>query len=245
MASAILYPPIIDGYIPAVAGNQEIFVPFTFSKFNAAAAEALINGDTSEGLDPLTIHVTINEVVSGQSAVNTGYSYKAIDFEEKYRQTNGVYAASGVIINLKPIKVPDKEDLFQIQLPQKLFANLTIGKKYKIQLRLSGKTYTGQQSGSSIAQADWLASNASYFSEWSTICILKYTSVPQLQFKNLIGDSLPAIIHDGEPYPNEISYTTENLLVYGNFINSDKEEYLTSYRIKIYSTMVSCYLCRC
>ena len=43
MASSVLYPPIIDGYIPAIAGNDSIIVPFVFSKFNAAAAETLID----------------------------------------------------------------------------------------------------------------------------------------------------------------------------------------------------------
>ena len=232
MASAILYPPILDGYVPAKATGQKIFIPFTFSKFNAAAADTLIDsGLEDEGLDPLTVHAVIYESVSGQSVVNTAYNFKNGEgFENGYTKNGSVYAASGTIINLTPVKI--KDDLYQIQLTDTLFAgNRPIeGKTYKIQLRFSGKAYTGKtEEGTTIAQADWLSKNASYFSEWSTVCTLKYTYYPEIQFKNPIHE-----IISRDPYTETIQYKTENLLFYGNYSNEDSSEYLISYRIKLY-----------
>ena len=214
MASVILYPPIVDGYIPAIAGNDSIIVPFVFSKFNAAAAQTLIDeGDPSQGIEPLTMQATVCESVSNQTIVNT--------------QTD--YAATGIILDLAIEK--DEKDNYYIEIPRTNLYSLTIGKKYKIQLRLSGKKYS---EAGDIKQANWLADNASFFSEWSTICILKYTSVPSLQFKNPVSQTV-----DGT-FSEQILgiYRNENIFFFGNFLSSDKEEYLINYQIKVYTDNV-------
>ena len=207
MASATLYPPILDGYIPAIAGNStNIVVPFTFSKFNAAAAQTYIE-------DPdFTVHATVSESVSNMSAVDSTTDY----------------AATGIILDLKPEAVVGKTDLYKVTIPRTNLEILSIGKKYKIQLRFSSKKFQGSGSNK---QADWISANASYFSEWSTICIMKYTSVPTIQFKNPIAASYQS---HSEIIPIT-NYPNENALFYGNFETTDPEEYLISYRIKLYS----------
>jgi len=253
MASTVLFPPIVDGYIPAITSGMDIIVPFTFSKFNAAAADDLIAGGKEFCPDPLSIQVTINESVSGQSAVNTGYVYNSPEHANDFGTGNvrqnykdpvsgatknaTVYASSGVILNIIPSKV--SEGVYQIQLPQTLIANPTIGKKYKIQLRLSGKIYTGteiiDESTVSINQADWLAQFASYFSEWSTICIMKYTSIPTIQFFSPMNYEIPTQIYNGSSISSH-TYHYEDLLIYGQYRNEqDKNEYLISYRIQGYT----------
>lgn len=234
MASAILYPPIVDGYIPAVATGEKIFIPFSFSKFNATDADGLINGDYPD-FDKLTVQAAIYEVTSGQSMVNTTYTYNDGEgFDPGYTaNANAVYAGSGTIINLTPVK---EKDTYQIQLVNKLFKGNkpTECKMYKIQLRFSGKTYDGKDGENDIAQADWLNKNASFFSEWSTVCILKYTYIPQIQFKNPISEIINDI--ENNEITHSIKYNTENLLFYGNYYNQDESEYLTSYRIQLYNS---------
>lgn len=213
MASAVLYPPIIDGYIPAIAGNDSIIVPFVFSKFNAAAAQTLIDeGDPSQGIDPLTMQATVCESISNQSTVNT--------------QTDTGYTDTGIILDLAIRK--DETNNYYIEIPRANLYTLTIGKKYKIQLRLSGKKYS---ESTEIKQADWLVSNASFFSEWSTICILKYTSIPSIQFKNPVSQEVIGT------FSEQIlgTYKNENIFFFGNFLSLDKEEYLINYQIKIYT----------
>lgn len=206
MASATLYPPIIDGYIPAIAGDDaNIVVPFTFSKFNAAAADTYI-ADSN-----FSVHATVCENISGRTAVDT----TASDL------VTNIFTATGVILNLTATKVRD--GLYQIVIPRDKLQTLSIGKKYKIQLRFSDIRCATPES-----QAAWMSENAGHFSEWSTICIIKYTAVPQIQFKNPVAEILDTHLKTG------ITYHNENLLIYGNFLTTDSTEYLTNYRIDLY-----------
>ena len=156
------------------------------------------------------MQATVCESISNQTIVNT--------------QTD--YASTGIILDLTIEK--DEANNYYIVIPRGNLYALTVGKKYKIQLRLSGKKYS---EAGDIKQADWLANNASFFSEWSTICILKYTSVPSLQFKNPVSVTVEGNSTDSI----EGIYNNENLFFFGNFLSSDKEEYLISYQIKIYT----------
>ena len=236
MASAILYPPIVDGYVPAKTFGQNIYIPFDFSKFNIADADDLIEGKV-EGFDPLTVHVVIYEAKSGKSTVNTLYEFNnGAGFDNGYTKNGTVSAKSEVIINLTPVKI--KEGLYQIQLVDNLFVGgrPSPGKMYKIQLRFSGKKYTNfDESGASVSEADWLAENANYFSEWSTVCILKYTDIPTIGFTNPIVYNTDRVMN-GEFYSDKINWPSENLVCSGDFSNIDKSEYMTGYRIKLFTS---------
>lgn len=151
MASKVLYPPIVDSYMPAFeAGvNSYCEVYFRLSKFNASS-------------DFSSVHATVVKQSTSMNVV------KKID-------DNGRYRSTGIILNIKPEVVKTEDNLYYIRINSSDLSSISDGYEgwipdwtYKIQIRLSSKDYDG-----SIGQAAWLNGNASYFSEWSTICIVK------------------------------------------------------------------------
>ena len=154
MASRAIFPPIVDSYMPAFkAGNTSCRVYFSLSKFNGST-------------DFTSVHVSVVKQNTGMNVVKTTDDI-----------INNRYRSTGIIINVKPTKVVDEDNLYYIEIfdddlssVSGTFAGWIPGWIYKIQLRLSARDYDG-----SIGQAAWLNSNASYFSEWSTVCVVKAT----------------------------------------------------------------------
>jgi hypothetical protein len=128
MASRVLYPPVVNSYMPAFVAsvksateteyrnNTYCRVYFSLSKFNASS-------------DFKSVHISVTKQDSGSSVVNT---------------TNGEgrFRATGIIIPKKNnnviVQVPDKENLFYVDiLNEDIRDGWTAGWIYKIQLRLS------------------------------------------------------------------------------------------------------------
>lgn len=152
MASKTLYPALLDAYMPAFrAGNTACRVYFSLSKFNGSS-------------DFTSVHASVIKQSTGMTVV------KLTDDE-----VNNRYRSTGIIINLKPTRVENEDNLFYIEITDDDLSSISgsysgwiPGWTYKVQLRLSSKDYDG-----SIGQAAWLNNNASFFSEWSTVCIIK------------------------------------------------------------------------
>ena len=153
MASRTLYPPIVDSYMPAFEtqenSNNYCDIYFRLSKFNAQ-------------VDFTSVHATVVKQNTNMNVV------KKIDDLDRYR-------ATGIILNIKPTKVENEDNLYYIRIfstdlysKSDNFEGWIPDWTYKIQIRLSSKDYDG-----SLGQAAWLNANASFFSEWSTICVVK------------------------------------------------------------------------
>ena len=146
MASSVLYPPIVDNFLPAFVAedNAVCKVYFSLSKFNSRN-------------DFETVHVAIYKQDSGLNVVNK-------------KDSNDRYRTSGIIINVSAKQVMSEENQYYIELTKDdIIDGWQIGWIYKIQLRLSSVVY----SENSSSQAAWLNANANNFSEWSTACITK------------------------------------------------------------------------
>lgn len=154
MASRTLFPPVVDSYMPAFeAGNTNCRVFFSLSKFNSSS-------------DFISVHISVVKQNTGMNVVKTTDSV-----------VNNRYRATGIIINAKATKVEGEDNLYYVEISDDDLSSVSgtysgwiPGWIYKIQLRLSAKDYDR-----SVGQAAWLNNNASYFSEWSTICIVKAT----------------------------------------------------------------------
>lgn len=155
MSSKVLYPPIVDSYMPAFItkadSNSYCDVYFRLSKFNSS-------------IDFSSVHASI---VKQDTNMNVIKKYDDPDA--------GKYRSTGIILNMKPSAVVGEDNLYYVRinssdLSSKAgdFEGWIPDWTYKIQIRLSSKDYDG-----SIGQAAWLNANASYFSEWSTICVVK------------------------------------------------------------------------
>ena len=218
MSSRVLYPPILDSYMPAFqAGNNSYCrVYFSLSKFNAAS-------------DFTSLHVSITKQNNGINVVNT-----------KDDPTINHYRATGIILNMAFRQVEDKDNLYYFDILNSDLSskdnNIGSGYEgwipgwiYKIQIRLSGKNYDG-----SVGQAAWLNSNSSAFSEWSTVCIVKAIGKMDL----IIPPFGYSSSNENETNLNNDTNTLylSTLDFFGKIISEDTSEVLYKYNFKLYDT---------
>lgn len=166
MASQILYPAIINSYIPSfiVKPNTEnsCIIKFSLSKFNASK-------------DFKSVHISIKKQSTGENVVKTSTGSNPPVGIENHK--------TGIIINRTIeddlssadnneyyIKISDSD----IKTSGGDYTGWVPGVIYQIQLRLSEKICD------STDEAKWLNDNAGYFSEWSTLCVLKPISEPYI-----------------------------------------------------------------
>ena len=213
MASKVLYPPIVDSYMPAfLATSNNIKIYYRLSKFNA-------------GTDIKSVHISIVKQGSGANIVNTNNS-------------DGRYRATGIILNVSPQLEGD--NLYSVTIsPSDLKNNAwDVGWIYKVQLRLSAVSITN----SSENQAQWLVNNASNFSEWSTVCTLTAIGPINYKMKfNILTEAGNEPINTknekngGRPFNpeaiNELNISS-TLSVFGTFI--EPGDVIYSYQFILY-----------
>lgn len=212
MASRTLYPAIVDSYMPAFkAGNTSCRVYFSLSKFNGSS-------------DFTSVHVSVVKQNTGMNVVKTTDD-----------PASGKYRSTGIIINVKPTKVANEDNLYYIEIfdddlssVSGSFAGWIPGWTYKIQLRLSSRDYDG-----SIGQAAWLNNNSIYFSEWSTICIVKATGRIDYTIPLLSIDTRDENIISGEE--SQTLYTSTLQLSGSFFREIDPSELIHSYDFTLYN----------
>ena len=216
MSSRVLYPPVIDSYMPAFqAGNaSKCRVYFSLSKFNASS-------------DFTSLHVSVVKQSSGMNVVNTTDDLAV-----------GHYRSTGIILNMKANPVEGKDNLYYFDILNSDLSskddNIGTGYEgwipgwiYKIQIRLSARDYDG-----SVGQAAWINSNSAYFSEWSTICIVKAIGKIDLVIPPVDFDSTKEndSVSEGETKTLYLS----SLNFFGKIISEDPSEVLYKYRLKLY-----------
>lgn len=212
MASRTLYPAIVDSYMPAFkAGNTRCRVYFSLSKFNSSS-------------DFTSVHISVVKQNTGMNVVKTTDD-----------PANSKYRSTGIIINAKATRVLDEDNLYYVEIEDDdlssvsgTFAGWIPGWVYKIQLRLSARDYDG-----SIGQAAWLNNNSIYFSEWSTVCVVKATG--------RIDYSIPIFsidTRDENTSSNDETQTiyTTTLQLAGSFYReTDPSELIHSYSFTLYN----------
>lgn len=135
---------------------------------------------------------------------------------------------------LKPALYPNNIKLCAVQIdstktsnkyyievaPSDLINGFEINQYYKVQIRF---TSINAPAASSTALDKWLIDNVSYFSEWSTICLIRGISSPSLALQSLIEDT-------------EVILTKPDLDLVGTFVfdDSTEEDSLDNYRIRLY-----------
>lgn len=207
MASYVLYPPIVDSYMDAFKENY-CKVYFSLSKYNATA-------------DINSIHVSICKQGTGANVVNKMDDTSA-----------GRYRSTGIIIiNTKPQLEEGYDNLYSFNIYSNDIVNgWTPGWIYKIQIRLSLDSYNPNE-----AASVWLNDHSGNFSEWSTVCTLKY-----------IGNTvvhIPTIDYDSRTYEEPItdddikklSLSTLTLFGYIEFTSDTTNEKLYKYSFQLYN----------
>lgn len=186
-----LYPPILATWMPAFVRTTTCKVYFSLSIYNN------IN-------DIANAQVTLVKQANNRSILNeTLYptGIKICDIYEDYdRQTNDRY-----YIEIDP------EDLKKEKFGFKQF--------YKIQIRFTS-IYAGELPPNEQI-APWLNENQKYFSEWSTVCLIKPIERPEIYLRGFTDNS-DSIVLDQEIvdlagylyYPENGEFETETLKYY-------------------------------
>lgn len=236
MASLVLFPPIIDSYMPAFqatpkdaeTAEKPCRIYFSLSNFNSSK-------------DFKNVQAVVKYQDNNLDAVNTRDKESNPEMEDD----TGHYRQTGIILDLEVHEDPDEPNLYYFDLynidmngnreedSSKDNTSSYLGWKpgfiYKIQIRLSDIWY--RDSIGSQSQQEWL--NDVYhnrdFSEWSTICVLKVigkvdVEIPILEFDSQVDDP---------EYTHKTLYLS-TLDLKGKFTSEDKGERLYSFRVKIY-----------
>lgn len=188
-----LYPPIVDTYMPAFLNTGTCKIYFSLSPYN--------NKD-----DIHSAQVTVNY----QSSNLTALSATKYPNEIKYcqiQEDKNVKGNKKYYIVIKP-----KEDL--------IGEKFAINTFYKIQIR-----FTDNEAGKELNNFDasWLNQYRDHFSEWSTVCLVRGISDP-----NLIINGVPETAEDPT-----IEISSNILKVVGklSFEDTREQETLKSYQI--------------
>lgn len=232
-----LYPPIIDAFMPAFTGN-ECNIYFSLSDFNTIS-------DIRSDLVQVTVKNqknNQNSLVSGngilfytiQEDIEKGYyiTIKDTDLVEGfqldlYYKVQIRFAKANINIENCYVRIippnnppepinPHESGWYEYNLEQyryELTSDTTV---------VSNKKYYNAKSSST----DWINDNLDNFSEWSSVCLIRAITEPELKQNCLQKLS-------GNLY-YEYSYPFLNFD--GRITFTEKNEYLYSYRLRLYRT---------
>ena len=220
MASRTLYPPLIESYLPAFKASGGLKLKFSLSKYSTVDATAI-----------KSIHVTVTKQSTGMSVVNKN------DAGNRFRKTKIIIINSG----LKPSS--EDGNLYEVDINNDdIEGGWTPGWIYKIQVRLSTVAYSSTDAnGKIVGQSDWLAVNANYFSEWSTVCVVKAIGENRILIPVLNGyDSSINQNNANADKIYSVSTNTIDFIGYYSNVNANNiqlDEYLYSYRIRLLDSL--------
>jgi hypothetical protein len=195
-----LYPPLIPTWMPSFDKDSECRVYFSLSIYN-------------DSDDIKNVQVIVNYQNNNLSALNST-KYPAGIKIDTLKVNNDIQGDNKYYITLS------KSDLEG--------GEFVTNQIYKVQVRFTG---TGASAFTSYSQmASWLVTNQSYFSEWSTVCLIKGIEAPTVILKGF---------EEGNSEDKSI-LTAEVTEFIGDLVFPEtgevEKEYLKSYRFVITNT---------
>lgn len=196
-----LYPPIVDTYAPAFltdSGTDKDIcrIYFTLSKFN-----------------------TISDIANVQVSIRSQYTNLSVLNKTKY-------PSEIMLTSIQEDSTRTSDDKYYIEIYKTDIqgGKFEINQYYKVQMRFTYIDAAGQSLSTPQAIDGWLAANINLFSEWSTVCLVRGISTPQLAISGFT-------IENGK-----ISWANYNPVIYGtlSFQDSEETERLKSYQVKLY-----------
>ena len=194
-----LYPPIVDTYAPAFlvdSGTDKDIcrIYFTLSKFNTMA-------------DIANIQVTVRSQYTNLSVLD-----------------KSKYPSEIMITNVQEDTSKTSDDRYYIELNKTDIqgGKFEINQYYKVQMRFTHKDAPAAPNNQALDA--WLAANIDLFSEWSTVCLIRGISTPQLAVSGFTIEG------------GNISWANYNPTIYGaiRFMDEEETEKLKSYQVKLY-----------
>ena len=194
-----LYPPIVETYIPAFLIGSDTDkdicrVYFTLSMFNTTA-----------------------EIANVQVSVRNQYTNLSVLSKTKYPSEIMIAA-----LQEDATRISDDRYYIEIKKTDIQGGDFEINQYYKVQLRF---THKDAPSAPTDGKLDgWLAANINYFSEWSTVCLVRGISAPELLVSGFTIEG------------GNISWANYNPIIYGTliFVDEAETEKMKSYQIKLF-----------
>ena len=199
-----LYPPIVDTYMKAFlvnstnAESNKCKVYFSLSMFNS----------TSEIKN---VQVTIRNQNTNLSVLNSTKYPSGIMLTNLLTDVN-VTTSDKYYIEILPSDIED--------------GNFIVDQYYKVQLRFTSTDASNPPITASTQPIDsWLAANQFYFSEWSTVTLVRGISVPIVRLEDYEAGAV-----------TEVYASVANTRVVGKlkFEDENEDEILRDYQIKLY-----------
>lgn len=196
-----LFPPIINTYMPSFNVQQGVCrVYFSLSDFNSYAQVKNY------------VQVTVNDKNTNQSVLNPDLYPTGIKIVNEMQKDNTVETDMKYFIE---ISASDLKGGFKTN------------RFYKVQIRFTDSNIIDKPTQSS-GLAGWLVDNQLYFSEWSSVCLIRGIETPQVTLRGF----------ENNLQNKEIIFTSESLQLAGNisFINPSGEnyEYAKEILVKVY-----------
>lgn len=194
-----LYPPIIATTMPAFVRTMACRVYFSLSRYN--------NENDIKNVQVTVVHQNSNLSALSIGEYPTGVMLKHLQMDSNIARDDRYY-----------IEI-DTEDL-----EGNIF---DLNEVYKVQLRFTSIKASNPPNGKKLA--GWLTDNLQFFSEWSTVCLVKGIEKPQIYLKGFDGaaTTLETILFSGQ--------MTDLIgkMYYDNNAMTEKE-YMKSYRVKLF-----------
>jgi hypothetical protein len=168
-----------------------------------------------------------NEIQNAQVTVRSQATNKSVLHKTKY-------PCEIMIKKLKVDNTKFTDDKYYIEIkPEDLDGcNFIVDQYYKVQIRFTSTDAEDpgidlDDSNAIQAIDDWLSKNLNYFSEWSSVCLIRGISIPTITIKDFSEGSL-----------TEIYDTIINTQLIGDltFADDNETETLRSYRVKVYDS---------
>lgn len=203
MASYVLYPPILDSYIPAFKSNKEdLIIRFSLSKFN-------ISDDFN------CVHAVVTDQKTGQNIIQLSGTRSSGDSGNHI-----ILRKTGIILNLNFTKVTGEDNLFEVNINKNdLKGGFISGSILKIQLRLS-KVWCNEPEN----QANWIVNHSGDFSEWSTVCTTTIFQSIEFYIQNIVGSKNSYVDIDSFDPRGITTFSNNTLSLIGSFKSSPNSE---------------------
>ena len=199
IAQSGLYPPIIDAYLPAFITDKRVITDGLTIPFDISTYNTV--DSTTDGIKTVHVSITCQD------------DYKSL-FNSNYKR--------GVIIN--SIVKNDNNYMTTISDADIDKTEIKYNTYYKVQIRFSKDSNAGLK-GDSLSSYLSNEDNFVKWSEWSTVCLIRFISQPTFKFS--FNDS---------NYANPTVINTSNIYVSAKYTPTatDDNEYLACYRIETF-----------
>lgn len=195
-----LYPPIIATYMPAFIRTSPCKVYFSLSSFNSPE-------------DIMNVQITVSNINTNESVLRKSLYPSDIKISQLNIDT-AIQTDEKYYIIINPGDVQQSADGMSA---------FELNQFYKVQLRF---TAVGAEQPPETKIAAWLLNNQKYFSEWSTVCLIKGIEQPVINLHGLENSS------------SQIIFTTKFQAIVGSMSYSANANVETE-TLKAYSILIA------